>query len=345
MVLKITSQFPKLDRCNAFDASMLSDYPEEQEWLIGFMYMRILQVQTKKLIKELNSFQDILDSVPLSSWLRQEFIVIHLFQQQMFSMSENLEMMLAQYLRVNRRECCDKNMHKYWKRNKGWNERANHLCIVAKHRQETVKEANAWKQMSVNNKQRKDIDRLLKIYPVLWNKFNHFRIKTTVIKFDVISDILKMYFMEQINEKNIMTDKNKWIISFDEIIRVYPNAKELMFLNEYKFDKHIFQRLIKQIQQKENKLERVSFAYFCVEEKEKSDSYQMAQSLASYQSAVYGMNQHNINDSNYGFYDESLFSNSNQYKKQLLSLKWNIKLEKVMNSGRKSGEKVIIFRM
>ena len=37
MVLKIASRFPRLNYCNAFRASLLSDYPEEQEWLIGFM--------------------------------------------------------------------------------------------------------------------------------------------------------------------------------------------------------------------------------------------------------------------------------------------------------------------
>ena len=37
MVLKIASRFPRLNYCNAFQASLISDYPEEQEWLVGFM--------------------------------------------------------------------------------------------------------------------------------------------------------------------------------------------------------------------------------------------------------------------------------------------------------------------
>ena len=37
MVLKIASRFPRLNYCNAFQASLISDYPEEQEWLIGHM--------------------------------------------------------------------------------------------------------------------------------------------------------------------------------------------------------------------------------------------------------------------------------------------------------------------
>ena len=45
MVLKITSQYPRLDFCRAFDASLISDYPEECEWLIGFVYLRVLFLQ------------------------------------------------------------------------------------------------------------------------------------------------------------------------------------------------------------------------------------------------------------------------------------------------------------
>ena len=37
MVLKIASRFPRLNYCTAFQASLLSDYPEEEEWLIGHM--------------------------------------------------------------------------------------------------------------------------------------------------------------------------------------------------------------------------------------------------------------------------------------------------------------------
>ena len=37
MILKIDSRFPRLNYCNVFQASLISDYPEEQEWLIGFM--------------------------------------------------------------------------------------------------------------------------------------------------------------------------------------------------------------------------------------------------------------------------------------------------------------------
>jgi len=362
MVLKITSQFPRLGKCNAFDASQLSDYPEEQEWLVGFMYMRILQISTKKLINEFKSFENLLGKVPLSSWMRQEFTAIHLFQQQMYSMSENLELMLAQYLRVNRRECCDKNVrnkYSFWKKNdyKAWNERMDHLCLyAAKHRKQTKQEAKSWKSMQVNDVQRKDISRMMKLYPVLWKKFNHFRESQTVIRFDMISDNLKTYFMEPINVIDIKTNEKKMIVSFDEIIRVYPNAKELIFLNEYKFDSHILRRLINQIKKKDNQLEKVSFSYFRFKENAKTHSINMSESLMSYQAAVYGnsdldlsrikqIEQYTSNGSTEEAIEEEIFFKDSLLKKRLYALGWKMSLEQVKKIYREAGEKIAVYKV
>eukprot|EP01084_Bolivina_argentea_P228140 385374_1 len=106
MVLKITSHFPRLNYCNAFDASLISDYPEEQEWLVGFMYLRVLKMRTRKLIDDLTSWEALVKKCPISSWVKQQFFAVHLFGQHMFSMSEHLERILAQFLKVNRYECC-----------------------------------------------------------------------------------------------------------------------------------------------------------------------------------------------------------------------------------------------
>ena len=47
MILEINSQYPKLSLCYAFDASQLSDYPEESERLVGFMYVRVRKIFAK----------------------------------------------------------------------------------------------------------------------------------------------------------------------------------------------------------------------------------------------------------------------------------------------------------
>ena len=81
MVLKLTGRFPRLDISSglAFDASLISDYPEEQEWLIGSLYSRILEVRTRKLqefdIKALSGA-----TVPLASQAREFWFALHLKQ-------------------------------------------------------------------------------------------------------------------------------------------------------------------------------------------------------------------------------------------------------------------------
>merc|ERR1712087_867550 len=87
MVLTMSSQYPRLGVCRAFDASMISDYPEEQEWLIGFIYTRIRMVHTKEKF--------VFYKLPVASNLRFVFFVLHLFRQQMFAMSPDLEDILV----------------------------------------------------------------------------------------------------------------------------------------------------------------------------------------------------------------------------------------------------------
>eukprot|EP01084_Bolivina_argentea_P295215 508188_1 len=56
-----------------------------------------------------SSYKEIVHKVPLSSWTRQAFFALHLFKEQMFLMSEHLEQIVAQCLKINRHECCINN--------------------------------------------------------------------------------------------------------------------------------------------------------------------------------------------------------------------------------------------
>eukprot|EP01084_Bolivina_argentea_P168379 292014_1 len=103
MVLQVTSQYPKMNSCRAFDASLISDYPEEKEWLIGFIYLRIVKVLTRPLNKNWKSIDDIENPnnyyhIPLSSQTRSIFFAVHLFRQQLFSMSVHSEYYLSAFL-------------------------------------------------------------------------------------------------------------------------------------------------------------------------------------------------------------------------------------------------------
>eukprot|EP01084_Bolivina_argentea_P170871 296060_1 len=87
-VLTLSSQYPRLGVCKAFNASLVSDYPEEQEWIIGFVYFRIRQIHSGNIFEW--------QRLPPASNLRFVFFALHLFKQQIFSMSDDLEEILIE---------------------------------------------------------------------------------------------------------------------------------------------------------------------------------------------------------------------------------------------------------
>ena len=105
MVLEITSLHPRLDQCCAFDVSLVSDYPNENEYLIGFVYLRVLNVQTRPLVEDIAN-EDEWRAQPMASKIRSVFFAVHLFRQQVFSMSAHLEYYLVQFLKCHNMECC-----------------------------------------------------------------------------------------------------------------------------------------------------------------------------------------------------------------------------------------------
>merc|ERR1712228_1154890 len=169
---------------------------------------------------------------------------------------------MGAYLRVNRNECCDLNQRQKYLNVDDF--RMQHVCqYAAKHNMQNKGEYESKEcEQSDHMMQSLDIQRTNIIYPILWKKFTEFRMNATKVTFDCISDGLKSFLMRQIEEKDIMTNMRKWVISFDEIVNVYPNVTELRFLNEYRFDDHVLQRLIRHIQRKDNKLKKVSFLWF-----------------------------------------------------------------------------------
>ena len=110
-----------------------------------------------------------------------------------------------------------------------------------------------------------DYQKKVRIYKILFEKFTKFRDepnKKQRIKIDNISDKLKPFFGEEDSEKD-KTDKKKWIISFKNIINIFPNVKEINLLNQYKLNEgKVFNNLIGAIENKENKLNKISFLYY-----------------------------------------------------------------------------------
>eukprot|EP01084_Bolivina_argentea_P320120 555385_1 len=144
------------------------------------------------------------------------------------------------------------------------------LCyMAAKHHGETEtktfeeKKNEEFSEQLKNQKFKEDIAKTKILYPIFYPN------KSQSITFDNISDILKRFFMEPSDVQAIATGQSKWIISFDEIITVYPNVKEIHFVNNYRFDEYVLGKLVDQIQRKDNvnKLKKVTFSYYDYETK------------------------------------------------------------------------------
>merc|ERR1711920_184018 len=137
--------------------------PEEEEWLIGFMLLRLLEIRT-----------NVVSDSYVSTWMREEFLAIHLFQKQIFSIDGNMKYLVAQWLRVHRRECCAANSKLMFKSSanqwsKDWNARMKYLCVSVTEHQKT---GFSNLSMIVVNKNSEKENR---VYAILWNKFNEFR--------------------------------------------------------------------------------------------------------------------------------------------------------------------------
>merc|ERR1712228_803973 len=243
MVLQITSQYPRCEFCRAFDASVISDYPEEQEYLIGFMYMRVLEIRTRPLVNDIKN-QELWKKAPLASRVRSLFFSIHLFREQMFSMSEHLEYYLIEFLKCNRLDCCEQSVYK--QHGFGPNDSAikdsflSFLCCQVAHHPNALTNNDDWIKNVYNNVAN------IKVMTICWNKFNLFREQPNlkqIIKIDMISDGLKEFFLDKEHEKDIH-DNYKYAVSFEKLLKVFPNVEEVHYINNYKFDNDALQKLL-----------------------------------------------------------------------------------------------------
>lgn len=244
-----------------------------------FTDVRILQVITVASLMQDNLCvlgPDMFDTMPMVSMVREWFFLLQLFKEQMFSMDEQLELYLASALAVNRKECCE-NKKKYAGKyddeimipESEWNlnldeahfEYANH----SEDGKDLFKKRMDQELQKLTDDQRADWEECKNLAVIWWHKFEQIRKypnERQCVKFDRISDILKRFFMEHTNERDIATNKRRWTISFEEILTVYPNVEELHFINEYRFDDGVLQRFMKQIKRKDNTLRKVVFLYF-----------------------------------------------------------------------------------
>eukprot|EP01083_Nonionella_stella_P257524 881385_1 len=261
MVLKLTTHYPRTNVCKAFDASLISDYPEEQEWLIGFIYLRVLEVQTEKIgvYEDDDGWRYSNEGSWNASMIRSIFFGVNLFREQMFSMSPHLESHLKAFLQQISPLEYDIDEDKL-------KQTTEYLEDVIHNRKHNIS----------NNANTKNNERKRKIFKILWEKFDEFRQEPNmeqIIKIDTISDGLKPYFLDESSAKDIHNKRILWDISFDKILALFPNAQEIHFLNQYTLNNVALKRLIRQIKKPKNKLKRVKFLYYEYNEVPTESSY------------------------------------------------------------------------
>eukprot|EP01083_Nonionella_stella_P001119 3241_1 len=234
MVLEITSLFPRLQFSCAFDVSLTSDYPEHMnnEYLVSFMYLRVLKVHTRPLVKGVTTCE-LWKASPLQSKTRDIFFSIHLFKEQIFSMSPHLEYYLVNLLKCNRLDCCENITKSISTSFLLW------LCCEIAHHPNSITSARDW--ICMNGTDNCYANR--NIITILWTKFSLFRYEKQVIKIDCVSDGLKPFFFDKLSEKDVFAH-DKYAVSFKKILQVFPNAKEIRFINNYRFDDDILQKLL-----------------------------------------------------------------------------------------------------
>lgn len=243
-------------------------------------------------LERLKSANERLQSLPLDSYRKELFFAIHLFREQIYSVNKPLAIKLATYLSMNRKECCTHKARysgKYLENMVNFNKLEPIFVVrlqIAHYfgsdhavsdphfaaKQQSFKESLDSK-LDMTEPQKMQMDSALRMAPVFGAIINEICQETTSVTFDVICDILKRFFMEQSNDIDIKTGKPKWIISFDEILTVYPNLEIIHFLNEYQFNDEVLRKLIGKIEQKKrNNLKRITFTYYDYEGDIPSDS-------------------------------------------------------------------------
>jgi len=296
MVLEVSSMYPRLGMCKGFNASLMSDYPEEQEYLLGHIYMRILKVGIQ--LKEEDYFN-------VATKVRLAFFAIHLFQRQIFSMDHHLEHLLDAFLCLQVFNCASNN------NNNNHNARDLFAAVLEKDRNRfyqflsTIFERKKKKQPlkvmppGVIKMGDKEKERSNHLFYILIKKFQHFCAfpnRRQIVKIDCISEGLRPYFLDSIGRPHI---DQQWIVSFDKVLFLYPNLKQIHFLNLYKFDNAALEKLIAAVQRKDCQLEKIKFLY-CVH----------SGSLSDYEH----------------FYDPD--SLDNKLMNQLNDLKWKVSYER-----------------
>ena len=236
MVLTMSSQYPRLGVCRAFDASMISDYPEEQEWLIGFIYTRIRMVHTKEKF--------VLDKLPVASNLRFVFFALHLFRQQMFSMIPDMyDILVDIFLAPKSRK------------------KEQDAGADAAQRERIIRVLQSKFEDFRLKPNEKQIVKLNDISPGLRERF----LDKKEITYEAQDGDAESKQACEVKDDDDFDHEGRrdFTMSLDKIKRVFPNFEEVHFYNWYQCDDEALQSIIDFVKQDAQKqLKQIKFLYY-----------------------------------------------------------------------------------
>ena len=267
MVLSIGSQYPRLRMCNAFDASSMSDYPEEQEYLIGHVYLRIRKIYIKTVP----------DTITMDSKIRLAFFAMHLFRRQVFSMNHDLQKCIIPFIQIYllkvRHAQTDTSLYSNLEKSKDY----QYLSQLIQWYQENEMDESQTPEMDsvVMPSNKQEAARKSRVFYILtkyFADFCNFPNQRQVIRIDCVSLGLRQYFSDEtqrevqlpkvVKSEVHLKDNKMWSVSFRKIVHLFPNIHEIHFLNWWLLDNAALQRLIREIGREDNKLRQIKFMYY-----------------------------------------------------------------------------------
>ena len=265
----------------AFDASPVSDYPEEQEYLVASAYVRVMGIETRPMYKTWDSFQGMEDDylsiqqMASAPRIRSIFYAVHLFLGQIFSMSTHLEFWVTAFLHM----LCPLDPLDNDSRSRRRSRTRSASVIDADDTpkyplQFTAKLQRALNGRRLNFDEERD-EKEYRILKILHQKMAAFLAEPNhqqCLKLDVISEYLKPYFMDS---AGLALDGNgqRYVVSFKRIMKMFPNLKVIQFMNSYLFDVTALTKLVQYLEgNRDSTLRTVKFLYYQYTASEKPEN-------------------------------------------------------------------------
>lgn len=250
----------------AFDASPVSDYPEEQEYLVASAYVRVMGIETRPMHKTWDSFQGMEDDyitiqhMSSAPRVRSIFYAVHLFLEQIFSMSTHLEFWVTGFLHilcVPSDAGADANNSST--RPTSISDR-NELKYPVQFREKLVRAIDLERTVPYYFRDEKEY----RILNILHQKLQNFLKEPNpqqCLKLDVISEHLKPYFLDA--DGVSLNGGVRYVVSIKRIMEMFTNLKTIQFRNLYLFDLKALSKLVVYLEQnRDSTLRTVKFLYY-----------------------------------------------------------------------------------